>query len=183
MYYLSECKLWLDEIECEIEKKYQIPSDLIQFTHNFKLFKEKDSVLLWIGKILNEDRFIKYKRIYNNLFELKDFHPDPSTDLCLKLAKETITFFENEWRKTHATQEFFFMLGCNSGIVYNRNEILNVLASEIRNDKYSEVGYACMGTHPDPNPNKKRIILALALNVDEFFRDIEKGFIQLENKY
>ena len=72
MRIITEAEEWLDFIKDDIEQKYNITNPI--FTYNFKKFLLESKVIEWLNEVRCKQRFVKYKHLNKNIFELKDFH-------------------------------------------------------------------------------------------------------------
>jgi hypothetical protein len=164
-------------IENEIKIKYKTSSPI--FIYNFREFGTKNKMHKWADTILEQDRWLQYKPIGNDAFELKDFYPNPNDSTCYSKIHKFITFLKQYSSNTYGKEEIFFNRG---DIIYNEQEILHEIMVGLRHgflriwdeDKLLE----------DPIPNKNRLIFSITLAQEtEPEVGIESGFLDLENKY
>ncbi|MFC1895008.1 hypothetical protein ACFLYH_03610 [Candidatus Dependentiae bacterium] len=166
-------------IEDDIEKKYQINNP--KFLYNFKSFKTKNQIFDWINKILSQERFIKYKKGLNNIFELKDFSPDPKTKICLNLIKKSLETVAQRAHEQNREKPIFYTYSSKK-IIYDKTEITKELIFHMRLWGQSAI-WEDVDSISDPNPNKHRLIYNLVFHGQEIYFDLNSGFLELENKY
>ena len=167
---------WFLTIESIIKRKFKIKNPI------FIVDKQKwdrNKIIHWAEHIIEEERWIKYKHLSEDIFELKDFSPDPSNQACKKVALEFINWVKDYVNQSHKQNDFYFK---NGHAIYSEKEIMQELLFQLRR------GQASLGTSvekplPDPKPNSNRLIFSLwdswAREIDI---DIEEGFLELENK-
>ena len=112
MYFLNQGTLmsrhdeWLNAIKKDIERKYAItnPTFVVDETMlDGKTFEE------WIEILDDPDvRWIKYKKLNNNSFELKPFHPDPDDRMSMEKINTFLEIFDYTEGNTYFTVNKFF---------------------------------------------------------------------------
>jgi len=165
----SEGEYLLDVIEREIKTKYSIHKPL--FVFNFKKYFNKDDLIRRIDNIVSQKRWVKYKHLENNLFELKDFYPDPSDEICYKEALDSINEYEND--------VCFFEVGT---VFYSKDEVLKIIINCLREG----VSRIWIENELVNNTNLRTTKTTYKITFCEESEpevDIESGFRQLENKY
>jgi len=166
-------------IKSDIEEKYNVQNPI--FVYNFKQFKTKDQIFEWINKNLQKERFIKYKKISNNTFELKDFSPDPPDKICFDLAIKCIDTVKKRAEEQYKKEPIFYI--CSSkNIIYEQKEIIKELIFYMRLWGQATI-WEDINPISDPNPIKNRLIYNLVFHVQEIYFDIDSNFLELENKY
>jgi hypothetical protein len=174
----TEDNEWLMMIEGEIKDKYGIKNPV--FKYNFKEFDSRQCINNWMDKCEIERRLIKYKKVNQHTFELKDFSPNPSDEYCYKSAYSFIKRLKDESLIKYGTSEVFFTY--YGDIIYNESEFIKKCIFAMRSDSSSIVSTS--GIYPDSNLNKKRIIYQIHYsNYGELYWEIRIGFLELENKY
>ena len=160
---------WLREIEFEIGEKYNI--SVVKFIIDDQLPKKEKFIIKWINNKLFEDKWVKYKHIKDDLFELKDFFPDPPINVCCKKVEGFIISikktYDNPYFKIH-------------GLIYNEKEAKKELYNLLRSG-FSEI-FCSMISLKDSMDNKKRIILDTWVQKEEMFHQISSGYLVLEFK-
>lgn len=168
---------WLANIEYEILKKYKIHKPT--FIYNFKHFDSRNKIIDWIIKVSMEDRWIKYKVLNNNIIELKDFSPCPQEKWCKKEAEEW-GHIENFAEKKHGIRQFVIKIGC---LVYNPKEAIKEILFELREG--IDVS-AIDKSYVTKSTNGTNIVIiepCFVWGLDEFYHEIQKGRLELENKF
>jgi len=180
MKIISAGEEWLDFLKFDIEQKYNITNPI--FIYNFKTFLSESKITKWIDEVVRKHRSVKYKHLSKNIFELKDFHPNPSFELC---RKKTFSFIEKIKEKalliSNKRSPFFIYHGMGFAI-YNEKEIIKILIYYLQNQGKSVV-YEEHKTILDPNSKKNRLIFDIHFDNQELGKELKEGFIKLENKY
>lgn len=159
-------------IEAEIEKKYNITNPI--FFYNFKEFKYREKLINWCDYVTSQDSVIKYKRIKDNQFELKDFYHYPTDEVCKKIINESTSWIH----KKHKESTVFFKIGHG---LYNEKELPKRLLIALR-EGFSSISIGDL--IKDLKPNSNRIIYEVSFSQNsELEVDIMNGFVELENKY
>ena len=164
-------------IELEIKDKYNI--DKPKFLFNFNSFNNRRSLIDWFDNILYENRFVKYKHVKNNIFELKDFAPNQLDKICNKLVTEYLKNVKQYTSKKYGKYDVFFNIGYG---IYSEQEIRKELLFHLKNGVASGI-WEENDLVPDLNNNNNRIILYLTFHEEEIDIDLDSGFLILENKY
>lgn len=159
---------WLAHIEDDIKQKYKIFK--ARFIINNVEFHLKDKIVDWIDEKLIHFRWIRYKKIGDDLFELKDFFADPSEQICKQIVQD---FFDrvhyiNEglrvyykidkafFDKKEAWQEVFLRIRSGCSEVY-LDEILD----------YKTKGY---------------VVYDISVGEMELYHKLSGGYVNLEFK-
>jgi len=160
----------LEWIELSIEKKEKNPVFLI----SNKIEKERKKIIIWIDKILFNHRWVKYKHLKRNIFELKEYFPCPPDDVCQSIIDETIEGINSVC--SDKSKKVCFK---TRSVIYNEKEIRKEMLFALRTN-FSEISYY----HPelDPNPSRNRYICEINFQQDELGRIIPSGYMPLEQK-
>ncbi len=161
----------LEYLEIDIFEKYKIESPQF-FICGKPDIKRRSEIIDWIDDNLIWKRWVKYKRKSKNLFELKDFFPDPSDEACYKIIDDFVKRVKGDNR------EVYFKFGF---AIYNEKEIRKELLSSLR-EGYSEISWNRERVK-DPRPNRDRIIYDVHLQENELDRRLTGGYLLLENKF
>lgn len=168
MKLFSDDQLLLACIKKDILIKFNIINPF--FEYNGTLFETNDSLLNWIERQRQEQRWVQYKRLRNNLFEIKDFSPNPSDDICNMLITTKI----NEFKKTFKAEFLYFKF---EDLIYTEKQIHQKLLFELR-DGYSD--FLCF-KEESLEKNYKHPICELEVYQEELSKELESGYLTLEN--
>ncbi len=165
----------LGYIEREIEEKYKV-SDF-SFLYNFERFTSRKSLTEWFDKQCKQNRWVKYRFCGNNAFEIKDFSPDPSDEICYKLIYEFLQSLKKQTKEKYKTESFFLKLGVS---IYNEEESCRELLFELREGRSRIQEESDLVQ--DPGMNSKRIIYETVFYEEELDVDVVSGYVVFENK-
>ena len=178
-YHPSEEYLWV--IEDEIKTNFKISNPIFLF--NFKKFDNKSEIFDWILAALEKGRVVRYNFLKDNIFELKDFSPDPSDEACERFIGQ----FLNDSDKFYGISDLFFqVVDCEDskyyfGVINNKKEVNKELLFNLRQGR-SRIG-TYDGFFPDLKPSGKRKIVKVYFEEEELGRDLGNGYVTFENKY
>jgi hypothetical protein len=169
--WLSEARGLLVWINRDIEEKYDIENP--QFIVCRNIVEDREKIIDWMARWMGPrgSKWVMYKHVQDDIFELKEYFPNPPDQPCFKEINELINF-----RKDIHKESFLFIV---NDIVYTPKEAYSELLFEMR---MGESWPLAPGPIKDPNPNKKRVIYNLNYNADEYGRTIPKGYQLLEKK-
>jgi hypothetical protein len=85
----TEGEEWLEAIKLEIKEKYKFVNPKFMLNGTIKTY---DKIAKWCDYMIQVKRFVKYKKLSKNVFELKSFFPDPSDEICKKIIQETFVW-------------------------------------------------------------------------------------------
>jgi len=156
----------LDGLEIDIKEKYNIQSP--QFIIKKKIEQNRKKIIEWMDKWLSYNKWIRYKRVKENGFELKEYFPNPPDDICLKKTDEFVAFYKN---LRHGS--LFWKI---DSVIYDTKQAYKEIFFRIRNG-YPEL------LAPGPIPDtKNRTIYDFEYYDDELGRIIPSGYMPLEQK-
>ena len=170
---------WFLTIESIIKRKFKIKNPI------FIVDKQKwdrNKIIHWAEHIIEEEeRWIKYKHLSEDIFELKDFSIDPSNEICEKMATEFINSTKLYTQKNYQTKTFFMKIGRT---IYSEKESFHEIIKLLREGR-SDIDMASnFEPIKDPKPSSNRIIFEYwGCCNREIDVDIEEGFLELENKF
>ena len=168
-------------IEDDIEKKYNITNPIFIYNfkkYDFKKFKDREAMSDWFEVVTSEKRFVKYKHIKDNIFELKDFSPDPSDEVCNNDVLELVKIIKTIAFEKHSNTSPFFKIGYG---IYNEKEAKKELLLYLKNTNNFTTTKGNL--IKDLKPHGNRIIYEVSFGLNSIQDDIRNGFIELENKY
>jgi hypothetical protein len=160
---------WLEYIEAEIEKKYNLKN--INFIiYDYKnAINSKEYLIQWmINKISFEKKWVKYRKIKDTTFELKDFFPDSSNKICNELVGKTLNFLE----KKHWPNKVYYKH--NKTFLDKKNMWPEVFWT-------IQKGYTRIFYDKQPNQDNK-IVYQLSYSELDIHNLVENGFLKLEFK-
>lgn len=145
----------------DIKKSFAISNPI--FLLNGARFKDEQGVVAWIDEVHHRGRWVKYKRIKDNIFELKEYFPDPSDACCLALINKLIA----EVKASHQEGETIWYVYEGCAIKYNEKEIRKELLAELR------MGY--LGTYARLKENTIDVVYEIVISEGEFEREFFDG--------
>ena len=158
----------LEYIKEDIEKKYGVTNSI--FTFRGKDIDKIEDLENLIDDYLTKQRWVQYKRVSENCFDLKEYFPNPSDQFCNK----TVDFYIEQCKKEHSPA--YFSLGTT---IYNEKEARRELFLRLRLG-YAEIG---IGRVPYVWENKKRTIFSTSVRqLPEIFHQVDSGYLVLERK-
>ena len=166
---------WLAYIESDIRKKYGIKKPV--FTINGKLASMHEDLINWIDDCLwNEEDisdlcWVKYKRISEDVFDLKRVNPDPPEEVCRNIVDAYINLAKRK------TKNPYFEMGEK---IFNEQDARKELIEELK-DGYPVIEHS-FDLYPDSVVGRNRIIYKTYFAQDEIACDIKKGYLVLEIK-
>jgi len=171
MTMISRGESLLCWIEDDIETKYNIKKPV--FTACQGKVTNRKEVTEWMSKWLRfeVEKWIKYRCVKDNIFELKEYFPSPPDEACKKRIAEQIDFYE----KLHDEEIFWSW----NDVIYTKKEIEKEMLFEVRNN-YPVI--SAPGPIKDPNSRLNRVIYDVRFCDDELGRIIPEGYLILEQK-
>jgi len=168
-FFAEELFAWIID---DIKQKFNIDNPIFIVKNHSELQHNRELLINWINSkiYLQHYKWVKYKHLKRNIFELKEYFSCPPDDICQSVIDETIEGINSMC--SDRSKKVRFKIG---GIIYNEKEILFALRTN-----FSEIGYY----HPelDPDPNRDRYICEINFQQDELGRIIPSGYMPLEQK-
>ena len=169
-------------IEYEIKQNFKVDSPA--FIFNFNKFYCRKEVIYWIDDILEKDRVVRYRFLRDNVFELKDFSPDPSDEACENLIEE----FLNSSYKIYGSSDLFFQVVDFEDskyffeVVNNKKEARRELLYSMRQGRSRIVSFDDFFSDLKP-PGDRKIVMISVEDESELGREFDNNFVTFENKY
>lgn len=159
---------WIDHIVFDIKTKYGIDQPLLKIDG---FVKDYEDISIWIDQKLFEDKWVKYKKLDNNIFELKALPPNPSDEVCIKIIDNFMQHFKD------IKQKIYFQSG---NAIYNESEIRKILFESLKEGNFE---IYCGSTHLKDPEAKNRLIFDLSVGESsEIRRSYDCGYLVLEIK-
>lgn len=159
---------WLEYIEIEIEKKYKISN--LNFEIDGVINRNRIDVVNWIDSKLNEHKWIKFKKINNDIFKLIYLTPNPPDAACNKLLNVFFKELKNN------SKEIFFEL---NGSIYDKEKTRAFLFNLLK-EGGSEIFYSLK---PLLDPlSQGRFIISVSVGDAEIHQQLSSGYLILEIK-
>lgn len=169
MFFAENLLGW---IETDIKNKYQIKKPVFQVNNHPEFGNDENTIIKWINRciycIYGRNKWVKYKKIGKNLFELKEYFPDPPDKVCKKIIRDLFILL----RKQRGTKPIFFKIYEN---IYNEIESRRELMFHLR------TGYSDLSITFE-NEEKNKIIYSVDFTEEEAAHTFASGFLQLEQK-
>ena len=159
-------------IESDIEKKYDIKNARLKIEG--KIVIDYQQIVDWIDEnSWDEDGvcWIKYRHISDDLFELKQFPPNPPVNVCKKIAQDYINLVKEKVASP------FFKIGEE---VYDEKEASTILLRGLKRG-YSRIGHF-ENLIPDPEIDGNRKIYHVYFSEDSLHEEMKSGYRILEDK-
>jgi len=153
-------------IETDIKEKYNIQQP--QFIICKKKVQNRKKIIEWMNKWLNYNKWIRYKRVEKNVFELKEYFPNPPDDICLKKTDEFVAFYKNLRQGP-----LFWKIDY---VIYNTEQAYKEIFFRVRN------GYPELLAPGPISDAKNRTVYSFEYYDDELGRIIRSGYMPLEQK-
>jgi len=172
-FFAEELFAWIID---DIRQKYDIDNPIF-IVKNHPEFQNNEVLLIkWINNkiYIQGDKWIKYKKITENIFELKEYFPYPPDKICHKMINQTISDAKKLCQNLPG--DLFFEINM---IVYTEKEIKKRILFSLRRN-FSEI---CLYEPKVEYVNKRtRCICKLSFQQDELGCIIPSGYMPLEQK-
>jgi hypothetical protein len=162
---IEELFRWL---KSEINKKYGINNPIF-ILNNHKI--SESEIIDWVSQKYLEHKWVKYKKISNNTFELKDYFPDPSDEACNRIVSDFVWEYEGKGTKV--------LFKINQDL-YNLKEAHKQLFLFLKIG-FSTIFGAKVETILDRN-NKNISVMERDPAGSEIFHQVDSGYLEFEYK-
>lgn len=164
----------LEWLKSDIKQKYNIKKPVFLVSNHPETTNNRKKLINWIDERLapfDRYKWVKYKRINDYAFVLKEYFRVSSDDISWKIVDKFLYNFSKKEEKA------YFEI---SSVIYDQSEARREMFFGIRGGGETLAGgYEIV---PDPNPNLNRRIYKIDFQEDEYGRTIPSGYHQLEQK-
>ena len=153
-------------IEVDIEGKYKIKKP--RFMIGGLIVGDPYIIEDWVYFQFSQRKWVQYKYVKNEVFELKEYFPHPPTDVCNKIIDDVFEDLNKNY------ENVYYKI---SDVIYNEKQARKEMMSRLRLG-YENIYY----DEPVLDQKKRNICKLIFYEEGEEERSLAKGYLILEEK-